>query len=363
MSPVLKTNDFQGLTRREIREQKSRKRRRFWTILILGTVGTSFLLILSVICIGFFTSWGSNLRLTIAESVISSRHYQWAHYFTTNAEYNRLIAQRNQTPLNTGVSKDVHVTTQHQVTTYSAIEIRPLDGLPSYNGYVVLIHNPKLVRLVHAQVNGSQGEYITDMVKRVGAVAGINASGFEDPNGNGWGGVPVGLEMVGGKVLNQTPGAAGWTTVGFTDTGVMVMGQYSVQQLKSYGVRDAMQFHPELVVNGKPMITTGDGGWGADPRTAIGQTRDGTIILIVTNGRFRGGAGLGATQRQIMDLMLKYGAYNACAMDGGSSSVLDYHGELKSTSSSIDPHGERRLPDAWLVFPTVAAANAYSPMS
>jgi exopolysaccharide biosynthesis protein len=141
----------------------------------------------------------------------------------------------------------------------------------------------------------------------------------------------------------------------------MVMGNYTVPQLRALGVRDAMQFHPELVVNGQPTITSGTGGWGYDPRTAIGQRRDGTVIFVVLNGRFHGGAGLGASQRQVMDLMLQYGAVNACAMDGGSSSVLYYDGRIINSPSTIDPNGQRHLPDAWLVFPSEAAANAYDP--
>lgn len=126
------------------------------------------------------------------------------------------------------------------------------------------------------------------------------------------------------------------------------------------GVRDAMQFHPELVVNGKPTITVGDGGWGYGPRTAIGQARDGTVIFVVINGRFND-SGMGASQKQVMDIMLQYGAFNACAMDGGSSSVLVHAGKVVNSPSTIDPNHQRHLPDAWLVFATEAQAQSYHP--
>lgn len=59
-----------------------------------------------------------------------------------------------------------------------------------------------------------------------------------------------------------------------------------------------------------------------------------------------------------MDIMLRYGAVNAVAMDGGSSSVMYADGKIVNSPSTLDEHGERHLPDAWLVFPSVAAANA-----
>jgi exopolysaccharide biosynthesis protein len=311
-----------------------------------------------LVLIGFFTPWGRNFRLTLAETIITTRHYYWAHYITTPEEYAQLVKALHQTPIGTGLP-DIHLPWAQPSD--NVIEIKPLDGLPDYNGYVMLVHDPHLVRLVAAEVHGGEGEYITHMAKRVGAIAGTNASGFEDPNGSGWGGIPVGLEYIGGRVVSNVKGAYDWTTVGFTKDGVMVMGPYNVQQLRELGVRDAMQFHPELIVNGKPMITYGDGGWGYDPRTAIGQTKDGTVIFVVINGRFRGGSGRGASQRQVMEIMQKYGAINACAMDGGSSSVLYANGKIVNSPSTIDPNGQRHLPDAWMVFPNRQAADAYSP--
>lgn len=252
---------------------------------------------------------------------------------------------------------DINAVTPSETTANAdSIQVIPIHG-SGYNGDVMLIHNPKLIRLVPAKVVGDEGEYITDMAKRVGAVAGINASGFEDPNGEGWGGIPVGLEYVNGQVMQASKDDPSWATVGFTDSGVMVMGNYTENQLASLGVRDAMQFHPELVVNGQPTITEGDGGWGTDPRTAIGQAKDGTVIFVVINGRLHAGS-IGATMRQVMDIMLQYHAVNACAMDGGSSSVMYYNGKIINSPSTIDPNGQRHLPDAWMVFPTVAAANA-----
>lgn len=363
---------------RKARKLKARKKQRRSALKIIRntvvtTVSVVAVFIGACYAIGFGTPWGNHQRIALAETIISTRHYYLAHYITTSKEYKQLAAQLHAPVVTSGIPAMVHVNSTGSGTANGtgtntannaasgtndgAVAITPISG-QGYNGYVMLVHNPRLVRLVPAVVKGGMGQYITDMAKQNGAIAGTNASGFEDPNGNGWGGIPVGLEMVGGKVLNQPKGTADWTTVGFTQSGVLVMGQYSQSQLQKMKVQDAMQFHPELVVNGKPMITSGDGGWGYGPRTAIGQAKDGTVIFVIINGRFHGGSGMGASQRQVMDIMLQYGAVNACAMDGGSSSVLYHDGKILNSPSTIDPNGERHLPDAWMVFPTVQSAQA-----
>lgn len=50
------------------------------------------------------------------------------------------------------------------------------------------------------------------------------------------------------------------------------------------GARDAMQFSPALVVNGEQLIS-GSSGWGLQPRSVIGQTKDGEMLLAIVDGR------------------------------------------------------------------------------
>ncbi|WP_436663606.1 phosphodiester glycosidase family protein [Alicyclobacillus acidoterrestris] len=345
-------------TSHDVRRTK-RKRRRAQRFMLasVGVLVTMLAVFGGALGVAFGTSWGSHWRLLAAETVASTRHYEWARFLTTRAEYAQIMKGLSGIAVRQSSPNDVVVDNIKKIDAGNSgpVQVIPLhqDG---YTGYVVLVPDPKLVRLVPAEVHGSTGEYITSMAQRVGAVAGINASGFEDPNGNGWGGIPVGLEYVGGQVMQSSKETPSWATVGFTSEGVMVMGNYTPSDLSAIGVRDAMQFHPELVVDGQPMITQGDGGWGLDPRTAIGQERDGTVIFVVINGRLHGGHSLGASMKQVMDIMLQYHAVNACAMDGGSSSVLYAEGKILNSPSTLDPNGQRHLPDAWMVFPTEQAA-------
>jgi len=102
---------------------------------------------------------------------------------------------------------------------------------------------------------------------------------------------------------------------------------------------------PPLVVNGKPMITRGDGGWGIQPRTAIGQRKDGTVLLLVIDGRQK--SGLGATLKDVQELFIKYDALNAVNLDGGSSATMCYKGAVANRPSDI--MGERSIPTAFII--------------
>ena len=69
------------------------------------------------------------------------------------------------------------------------------------------------------------------------------------------------------------------------------------------------------------------------PRTAIGQRADGSVLLLVTDGRGASGH-LGATAADLLNIMLEYEAVNAANLDGGSSSAMYYedHYEMNSVT-------------------------------
>ena len=59
------------------------------------------------------------------------------------------------------------------------------------------------------------------------------------------------------------------------------------------------------------------------PRTAVGQRPDGTIILLVADGRSKLSHGL--TMNQLANQMANYGAERAMALDGGGSSEMAFN--------------------------------------
>ena len=93
------------------------------------------------------------------------------------------------------------------------------------------------------------------------------------------------------------------------------------------------------------MITEGDGGWGVGPRTAIGQKKDGTVLFLVIDGR-QPGYSIGATLRDVQDILFEKGCYIAANLDGGSSSTLYLNGKVVNKPADLlggthDP--QRRL--------------------
>lgn len=116
--------------------------------------------------------------------------------------------------------------------------------------------------------------------------------------------------------------------------------------MKEKDVVEGISFGPALIVNGEKMITRGDGGWGVGPRTAIGQRKDGTVLFLVIDGR-QPGYSVGATLRDIQNIMYEEGAVIAANLDGGSSSTLYYNGKV--INKPADLLGERMIPTAFVV--------------
>ena len=127
--------------------------------------------------------------------------------------------------------------------------------------------------------------------------------------------------------------------VAFTNKGILLVGKYSLNELNKLNTTQAVSFGPALIVNGKPTITKGDGNWGIAPRTAIGQKKDGSVILLTIDGRSV--KSLGATLLDVQNILLQYGAVNASNLDGGSSSTMYYNGKvINNPSGKLVKNGE-----------------------
>ena len=109
-------------------------------------------------------------------------------------------------------------------------------------------------------------------------------------------------------------------------------------------LRDAVTFGPALVINGEACEVSGISS-GLNPRTAIGQRRDGAVLLLVIDGRQA--SSLGATYADMINVLMEYEAFNAANLDGGSSSMLWYNGEY--INKGVILTGSRELPTAFIV--------------
>ncbi|MDD4496330.1 MAG: phosphodiester glycosidase family protein, partial [Eubacteriales bacterium] len=98
-----------------------------------------------------------------------------------------------------------------------------------------------------------------------------------------------------------------------------------------------------LVSNGKIPYSFSHDSPGANPRTAVGASRDSKELIVVTvDGRQD--ASLGLTQYELAELMLELGAYNAINLDGGGSTAMAARlpGDLSASLVNIPSDGAVR---------------------
>ena len=217
-----------------------------------------------------------------------------------------------------------------------------------YQGYLVAIYDPSRVSIATTAYLGKRGEAITTIAKRENAIIAINAGGFYDPDWNSNGALPHGTVIQNGKIVSDFEDAAmGGGFVGFTNDDKLVLGKMTAEEALAMGMRDAIEFGPFLIVNGKSSFVKGNGGWGIAPRTAIGQREDGIVLFLVINGRLA--TSIGADMGDLTEIMENYGAVNSANMDGGSSSALVINNEIINTPVAGGKDGLRDIPTFWIV--------------
>lgn len=232
------------------------------------------------------------------------------------------------------------------------IELYNIDG-GDFPGKALVVHDPTRVVVGYSSLMPKAGETTSAMAKRMGAVAAINGGGFIDQGWAGTGGAPTGVIFSEGNLIYDQLKNENLKqdTAGFTKKGMLIVGRHSIKELKDMGVKEAISFGPALIVNGKPTITQGDGGNGYAPRTAIGQRADGAVVLIVIDGRDLLKGILGASLRDVQDILLKqFKCVNAVNLDGGSSATMYYNGKVINKPS--DGLGERAVPTTFVVKPS-----------
>ncbi len=225
------------------------------------------------------------------------------------------------------------------------IIIKSIKG-EGYSGYLMVVEDPSRVKLGAIPSSfGKKGYTLEEMILEYGAVAGINAGGFLDPNGTGDGSTPDSLVVIDGKIYYREYGI-GNGFVGLDANHIMHVGMLSIEDIKNRNIVTGVCFGPALVINGEPV----DPAYlpsGINPRTAIGQRSDGAILMLVIDGRQA--TSLGAKYQDLADIMYEYGAINACNLDGGSSSLMWFDGKYINTSASVV--GIRDMPTSFIVMP------------
>ena len=301
----------------------------FFTVIALVVVG------LYMVCDLIFNGPSESARDVLTMSMLESSGMKWfPAIFIGQDKVDEIKSNVSVTlPNDISVSDKVVINPGNQLTNQEwenhpdGIRIEYVYG-DTYNAYVMLIRDPSAVYMSTSSDSFSTsipGERIHKQIVKEGALAAINAGAFFD-NGTTSsvvGSVPEGLVVSGGKVVWNSGKAPKEGFVGFNKDNIMVVAKtMTAEQAMDLNIRDGCCFGPVLIMDGVINQEAYNEPSGWNPRTAIGQRADGAVIFLCIDGRQAGS--LGGSYADIIDIMVEFGAVNACNLDGGSSTVMLY---------------------------------------
>lgn len=323
----------------------------------VGMVFVCLLLTITLICHGPSNSAKELFATTILET---GQLKFLANVFLSKDEIEGIVSKNSLQDMNVEIDENLIETNVDK--TKELIEIHEVNG-NNFEGKMMVVNDPSKISLATTYPWGEYGKELGVLTEDAGAIAGVNG-GIYYSSGNK-GGRPLGVTVSNGEIQDISLGLVGLYLIGFDENNLLRiisldgMNKANVEELiKTEKIRDAVAFQEEssdknnhfvkLIINGEKRELNGMGS-GANPRTAIGQRKDGSVLILVTDGRGKNGH-LGATASDIIDIMAEYGAVNAANLDGGSSSSLYYNHEYLMTSVTFYyANSSWRLPTAFVV--------------
>lgn len=330
-------------------------------ILVFG--GSFFVLGLSAFLFLFYGPWAGFRNFWITSAMTTMNHQYLATWFYSDETIQKVLANNKVIEVTEDTDPDMIKLRKYTSKTiykneyekailikdpdndlYKVIEISG----SSYQGFLVAVYDPSRISIATTKYLNVRGESILTVSKRENAIIAMNAGGFYDPDWNSNGALPHGTVISNGKVVSDYEDARmGGGFICFTNENKLILGRMTKEQALAKGCRDAVEFGPYLIVNGKSSFIKGNGGWGIAPRTAIGQRKDGIVLMLVINGRIP--SSIGADMVDLTEIMENYGAYNAANLDGGSSTELVINQKIVNTPVAAGTYGLRDMPTFWVV--------------
>ena len=323
----------------------------------LGVIIITLFLTIFLICHGPSAS-ARNLFVT---TILETGQLKFlASVFLSDSEISEIVSQNSLATMQEEV--DTGLITVDENTEKELIEIHKVSG-NNFEGTMMIVNDPSKISLATTYPWSEYGKELDKLVTENNAIAGINGGlYYSDANK---GGRPLGVTVSNGEIQDMSLGANGLHLIGFDEDNILRiidicnMNRNEIKELiTTEKIRDAVSFQEEasdsnnhfvkLIINGEKRELNGMGS-GANPRTAIGQREDGSVLLLVTDGRGKNGH-LGATAADLIEIMSEYGAINAANIDGGSSSTMYYNGEyLMDSVTFYYSNSSWRLPTAFIV--------------
>lgn len=295
----------------------------------------------------FYILYGpfDNVKKTLIGMVLGSRHKYLAEKFLSKDSIEKIsgIEKNNTSMADEDINKvDVKYKNNKEITRYDI-------NTTKFDAYLLEIKDPTRVKVACTKYLGKNGQKTSEMAKERKAVAAINGGSFVDVNYAGVGSTPGGFVISGGEVkYKDCDEDTQSNVIAFTKKGKLIVGDHSINSLKALDVSEAVCFiGPTLIINGEKQIKDPQCD-GANPRTAVGQKEDGTVLFLVADGR-KNLVKVGASLYDLQEILFKHGACNAGRLDGGYSTTMYYDGEVINSPNEWD--GERTVPTALYVEP------------
>ena len=295
-----------------------------------------------------------NTRRVFVSTLLGTRHAYLITDFISQQSINEILGVKKEEPK--------EQVTQNIATDINKIKVKYTSGndisrydihTDRYDGYVLEIKNPLGVKVAMTKYVGKIGQKTSEMANEHNAIAAINGGAFVDESSDGTlyagtGAEPGGFVISAGKVVYPKTNVKKdniENVIAFTRGGQLIVGDHTLVELQKLDVQEAMCFRrPNIIINGEPQVRDKMAD-GLNPRTAVGQKEDGTVILLVIDGRKI--TAPGASIYDVQQIMLERGAINAGALDGGYSSTMYYKGEVINSPNAWD--GERSVATAFYV--------------
>lgn len=325
-------------------------------------IGTFLLVVLvAVYCAGFMVAHGPSKSICnmLVLSAKQASATKWVPYlFMSKTRVNDILKESERVNVDT-------VDVQNYVGTENTKNIEPDDnGLklvyftkPRFKAYMLIIDDPSRVKVGVSSDNfksAVKGMRIFDIAEKYRCLAAINGGEFSDVGGRGSGAAPMGITFSEGKKVWSD--GLRRTFIGFDGNNKLICKEgMTEKEATELGIRDGVSFQNGNVlidsVGDKINLYYADNNTGTSQRTAIGQCKDGTVLMLVTDGRTADS--IGATRNDLIDIMVSYGAVSAGMLDGGSSAMLyyrNYFDVYNVDKSSLDEYQLKGLVNKYKAF-------------
>lgn len=332
---------------------------------VIGTV--LLFLLVSVYATVFVIAHGpsESMRDLLVQSAEQASATKWVPYLVLSKDTVRDIINKSEEVVQDEISLDDYnadnknngdKTEDEWAKAKDGVIFETVNG-STYKAYVLLVRDPSRVFVGTSTDdfnNATAGVNIFKAAERYNALACINGGEFLDNGGHGSGYAPLGLTFSKGECVFNDGSTK--TFMGFTkDNTLIVRESMTEKEAKELGIRDAVSFqngNTLIEKNGDKLVMYyAEGNTGTSQRSAIGQRADGTVIMIVTDGRTASSPG--ATHNDMIDLMVSYGAVSAGMLDGGSSAMMfyrDYYDKYDIDKSKLDQYQLQGLVNNYKAF-------------